>query len=434
MLKAKRAAALPAVLLAIAAAMVNDPGLAQTKPVNSDPVASPAASTNEVVIEVSDWKEPPKSIPWSEIVTIKSPFETYRAVWDQDYRGRSCFISCDYYDGFISRWTGDQLAVAEFSSHCVVGTCRKRFRDIPYGIEMMVDGEQFSLTGSEGLYVLNAKVRRALEASNGIPKISLRLGGNNSVIYNIGPNSSKSIKKLISEEAEQDKAVRLGVVNISLTPSIPKSDLVQPVIKRALPGVAQISTPRGKGTGFLIDPQGLLLTNRHVVGRFPEVDVRFSDNRSYRAKVIGRTADLDIALLRLEGMSSQSKLPALPLCIQKTATVGEDIIVIGNPLGLQASTTRGIISGVRNEDGSTMLQIDAPVNPGNSGGPIVNYNGEVVGIVTSKMVALGIEGIGFGIALPSALESLGVKVVQSPLPVRRSEGKSGLSSCGNFTM
>ncbi len=434
MLKAKRASALPAVLLAIAAGVVDVRVVAQTKSVNSDSVVSPAASSKEVIIEVSDWKEPPKSIPWSEIVTIKSPFETYRAVWDQDYRGRSCFISCDYYDGFISRWTGDQLAVAEFSSHCLMGGCRKRFRDIPYGIEMMVDGEQFSLTGSEGLYVLNAKVRKALEASNGIPKISLRLGGNNSAIYNIGSNSAKSIKRLVVEEAEQDKSVRLGVVSIRPTPAISKSDLVQPVVKRALPGVAEISTPRGKGTGFLIDGKGLLLTNRHVVGRFPEVDVRFNDNRSYRAKVIGRTADLDIALLQLEGMSSQSKLPALPLCIQKTATVGEDIIVIGNPMGLQATTTRGIISGVRNEDGSTMLQIDAPINPGNSGGPIVNYNGEVVGIVTSKMVALGIEGIGFGIALPSALESLGVKVAESPLPNQRLDVKSGLSSCGNFTM
>lgn len=434
MSKAKRAAAVPAVLLAIAAGAVNGRVVAQAKSLSSDSVASPAASSKEVIIEVSDWKEPPKSIPWSEIVTIKSPFETYRAVWDQDYRGRSCFISCDYYDGFISRWTGDQLAVAEFSSHCLMGGCRKRFRDIPYGIEMMVDGEQFSLTGSEGLYVLNAKVRKALEASNGIPKISLRLGGNNSAIYNIGSNSAKSIKRLVVEEAEQDKSARLGVVSIRPTPAISKSDLVQPVVKRALPGVAEISTPRGKGTGFLIDAQGLLLTNRHVVGRFPEVDVRFNDNRSYRAKVIGRTADLDIALLQLEGMSSHSKLPALPLCIQKTATVGEDIVVIGNPLGLQATTTRGIISGVRNEDGSTMLQIDAPINPGNSGGPIVNYNGEVVGIVTSKMVALGIEGIGFGIALPSALESLGVKVAESTLPIQRSDVKSGLSSCGNLTM
>jgi S1-C subfamily serine protease len=400
-------------------------------------VQSPAASKTEsksTTIEVSDWKEPPKSIPWSEIVTIKSPFETFKAVWDQDYQGRSCFISCDYYDGFISRWTGDQLAVAEFSSHCLLGGCRKRFRDIPYGIEILIDGEMFSLSGSEGLYVLSAKVRKALQSSAGVPKISLRLGGSNSSIYNIGPQSAKSIKSLVNEEALQDQSVRSGTVSIQLSPAIAKSDFVQPIIKRTLPGVAEISTPRGKGTGFLIDSKGLLLTNRHVVGRFPAVDVRFSDNRSYRAKVIGRTSDLDIALLQIEGAAAQSRFSALPLCIQRTATVGEDIIVIGNPMGLQATTTRGIVSGVRNEDGSTMLQIDAPVNPGNSGGPIVNYSGEVIGVVTTKLVALSVEGIGFGISLPSALESLGVKVTGSlPLP-QPAGSRAAVTNCGNSTI
>lgn len=325
------------------------------------------------------------------------------------------------------------MAVAEFSSHCVVGGCRKRYRDIPYGIEMLIDGDKFSLTGSEGLYVLNAKVRRALLATASDPKISLRLGGNNSSIYNIGAKSARAIKRLIKEEADQDKLVNAGVVSIQATPAIAKSDLAQPVIKRTLPGVAEISTPRGKGTGFLVDGKGLLLTNRHVVGRFPEVDVRFSDNRSYRAKVISRSSDLDIALLQIQGSSSTSRLPALPLCTLKTATVGEDIIVIGNPLGLQATTTRGIVSGVRNEDGSTLLQIDAPVNPGNSGGPIVNYSGEVIGIVTAKMVALGIEGIGFGIALPSALESLGVKVIPPPSALQAGGARTGPTSCGNPT-
>ena len=119
------------------------------------------------------------------------------------------------------------------------------------------------------------------------------------------------------------------------------------------------------------------------------------------------------------------------MCTRKTATVGEDIIVIGNPLGLQATTTRGIISGIRNEDGSTMLQIDAPVNPGNSGGPIVNYNGEVLGIVTAKMVALGVEGIGFGISLASALESLGIKVGTTYIQESAKTSPGAYTECGN---
>lgn len=392
---------------------------------------SSKSASGEPVIEINDWKEPPKDIPWSKIVTIKSPFETYRAVWDQDYRGRSCFLSCNFYDGLISRWTGDQVAVAQFSTYCFSGNCRKTFQNIPYGIDLSVDSEQFSLSGSDGLFVISAKVRKALEASAENPKIAIRIGGNNSVIYNIGSDSARSIRRLVIDEAKEDLSAKSGGITIQLTPAIKRTELVQPVVKRTLPGVAEIATPRGKGTGFVIDSRGLLLTNRHVVGRFPEVDVKFNDGRTLRAKVIGKTADLDVALLEIQNNQSKTKYSALPLCIKKTATVGEDIIVIGNPLGLQSTTTRGIISGVRNEDGSTMLQIDAPVNPGNSGGPIVNYNGEVLGIVTAKMVALGVEGIGFGISLPSALESLRIKVVTTHIQDPTKTATLAQTQCGN---
>lgn len=392
---------------------------------------SSKSASGEPVIEINDWKEPPKDIPWSKIVTIKSPFETYRAVWDQDYRGRSCFLSCNFYDGLISRWTGDQVAVAQFSTYCFSGNCRKTFQNIPYGIDLSVDSEQFSLSGSDGLFVISAKVRKALEASAENPKIAIRIGGNNSVIYNIGSDSARSIRRLVIDEAKEDLSAKSGGITIQLTPAIKRTELVQPVVKRTLPGVVEVATPRGKGTGFVIDSRGLLLTNRHVVGRFPEVDVKFNDGRTLRAKVIGKTADLDVALLEIQNNQSKTKYSALPLCIKKTATVGEDIIVIGNPLGLQSTTTRGIISGVRNEDGSTMLQIDAPVNPGNSGGPIVNYNGEVLGIVTAKMVALGVEGIGFGISLPSALESLGIKVVTTHIQDPTKTATLAQTQCGN---
>jgi len=402
-----------------------------SSPQSSDQPVSSKSASGESVIEINDWKEPPKNIPWSKIVTIKSPFETYRAVWDQDYRGRSCFLSCNFYDGLISRWTGDQVAVAQFSTYCLSGFCRKTFQNIPYGIDLSIDGEQFSLSGSDGLFVLSSKVRKALEASTETPKIAIRIGGNNSVIYNIGNDSAKSIRKLVLDEANEDLASKPSSITIQPTPAVKKSELVQPVVKRTLPGVVEISTPRGKGTGFLIDNKGLLLTNRHVVGRFPEVDVRFNDSKSVRARVIGKTADLDVALLQIQDLSTKISYPALPLCIRNTATVGEDIIVIGNPLGLQATTTRGIISGVRNEDGSTMLQIDAPVNPGNSGGPIVNYNGEVLGIVTAKMVALGVEGIGFGISLPSALESLGIKVATTYIQDPTKKAALAQTDCGN---
>jgi len=380
--------------------------------------------------EVNDWKEPPKGIPWATVVEIKSPFESYKAVYDQDYKGRSCFISCNFYDGFISRWTADQLSLAQFSTYCFSGNCRKSFAAIPYGVELSIDGIQYSLSGNDGLFALNAKVRKALAAMRGDQKIAVRIGGNNQVIYNIGSTSSKSIADLMQASINDDKGVKATGITISAAPAVSAGSMVQPIIKRAIPGVAQIETPTGKGTGFLISSKGLIITNRHVIGRFGEVVVKFYDGKETKASVIGRTSDLDIALLQLENSSNIKTWPALPLCIRKSPSVGEDIVVIGNPLGLQATTTRGIVSGIRNEDGSTIIQIDAPVNPGNSGGPVINYNAEVVGIVTSKQVAIGIEGIGYAIGISSALESLGLKY-QDPVLDDKSKKGSKLTACGN---
>ena len=272
-----------------------------------------------------------------------------------------------------------------------------------------------------------AKPRKAI-LSTTTPKISLRINGDNSAIYNIGEATARSIHLLVKEHAEEDMKLgsKGGIIN--LTAAIPESEKVAPVLKRTIVGVAQINTPKGKGTGFLVDGSGLVLTNRHVVGRFSNVDVQFNSGKTYKAAVIGRTADLDVALLQLQRKPSRGINP-LPLYVQKDASVGTDAIVIGNPMGLRATTTRGIVSAVRNEDGAAKLQIDAPINAGNSGGPIVNYNGEAVGIVTSKMVGLSIEGIGFGISTASALESLNVQVSNNQPP-----GSSQLTSCGNYIL
>ena len=378
----------------------------------------------EYEVEITDWKEPPKSIPWSTIVIIKSPFETYKAVWDQDYKGKSCFISCDYYFGYTSRWTGESLSVAFFTDGPYSG---KMYQDIKDGVEVQVNGQSFTVYGHGDDMMMPAKLRKAIMATPA-PKISLRLEGSNSRIYNIGEATAKAIHIMVKEHAEEDLALpnRGGVINLAA--AISESEKVQPVLTRTIVGVGQINTPKGKGTGFLIDSSGLLLTNRHVVGRFKEVDVQFNNGETYKADVIGRTADLDVALLKLDRKPSRGVEP-LAMCVQRDASVGTDIVVVGNPMGLRATTTRGIVSAVRNEDGAAILQIDAPVNPGNSGGPIVNYNAEVVGIVTSKWVAMNVEGIGFGVSIPSALESLNVAIKpQMPMP------NTEVTACGNYAL
>jgi len=408
----------------------NRPGQCDEWEVDCDNDASSNPIVNEkgeIVVEINDWKDPPKSIPWSQIVTIKSPFETYKAVWDQDYTGSSCFLSCNFYNGFTSRWTGESLSVAWFSTTCFSGNCTKRWQNIDHGVEVQVNGQNFTVYGHGDDMVIPSKLRKAILSSSE-PKISLRISGNNSSIYNIGTETAKSIHLLVKEYAEEDAKLGSEGGQITLSAAIKESEKASPVLKRTIVGVAQINTPKGKGTGFLIDKSGLLLTNRHVVGRFSRVDIQFNNGESYKADVIGKTADLDVALLKLNRRPSRGVNP-LPLCVRKDAPVGTDVIVIGNPMGLRATTTRGIVSAVRNEDGAAILQIDAPINAGNSGGPIVNYNGEAVGIVTSKMVGLSIEGIGFGVSMPSALESLGVTVRNTP-----STPNSEITSCGNLVI
>ena len=144
---------------------------------NSTWYAFKEAARDNTHIEVKDWKNPPKKIPWSTIVEVQSPFETYKAVWDQDYKGIGCLISCNYYEGFISRWTSDQLALSQFRSRCALGPCRKTYYDISSGVDLLINGETYYLSGQNGLFVLNAKVRRAITSLGDKAKLSISFVG-----------------------------------------------------------------------------------------------------------------------------------------------------------------------------------------------------------------------------------------------------------------
>jgi serine protease Do len=158
------------------------------------------------------------------------------------------------------------------------------------------------------------------------------------------------------------------------------------------------------GTGFIISPDGYILTNNHVVDGAKKVTVTLFDEKSYTASIIGTAPDNDIALLKIDAAG----LTAVKLGNSDNLIVGEPIFAIGNPLGeLTYTVTAGIVSAENrdfDEDGTpiNMFQTDAAINPGNSGGPIFNMNGEVVGISTAKYSSTGIEGIGFAIPINDA--------------------------------
>lgn len=156
---------------------------------------------------------------------------------------------------------------------------------------------------------------------------------------------------------------------------------------------------RSLGTGFIIDKSGLIITNNHVVEQADEIKVMLSDSREFKATVIGRDPKTDLALIKIS--SPFEKLPVLLLGDSDKIRVGDWVLAIGNPFGLEHTVTKGIISATGRVIGSgpydNFLQTDAPINPGNSGGPLINLRGEVVGINTA--IVPGGQGLGF--AIPS---------------------------------
>jgi len=158
---------------------------------------------------------------------------------------------------------------------------------------------------------------------------------------------------------------------------------------------------RSLGSGFIIDKEGFIVTNNHVVEGADQIKVRLADDQEYDATVVGRDPKTDLALIKIEGAKD---LVPLPMGDSDTQEVGTWVVAIGSPFGLEQTVTAGIVSAKGRIIGSgpydDFVQTDASINPGNSGGPLVNMNGEVIGINTA-IVASG-QGIGFAIPINMA--------------------------------
>jgi len=191
------------------------------------------------------------------------------------------------------------------------------------------------------------------------------------------------------------------------------------VYKRALPSVVNITSTamaydffyrpvpqQGQGSGFILDKQGHILTNNHVIDNAQLVEVTLSDKKKYKATVVGVDKNHDIALLQIKDVPN---LTPATLAEQSGLMVGQRVYAIGNPFGFSGTMTRGIISAIRSvamPSGNKIedaIQTDASVNPGNSGGPLLNSRGEVIGITT--LIASNPNGgadqsAGIGFAIP----------------------------------
>lgn len=160
--------------------------------------------------------------------------------------------------------------------------------------------------------------------------------------------------------------------------------------------------PRGVGSGFIISADGFVMTNAHVVDGADDVYVTLTDKREYKAKIIGADRRTDVALVKIEG----SNLPRLAMGDSNKLRVGEWVIAIGSPFGLDNTVTAGIISAKARDTGDylPLIQTDVAVNPGNSGGPLINMRGEVVGI-NSQIYSRsgGYMGISFAVPIGEAM-------------------------------
>ncbi len=159
----------------------------------------------------------------------------------------------------------------------------------------------------------------------------------------------------------------------------------------------------GAGSGFIIDPNGLIVTNNHVVGRADRITVALADGTELPARLIGSDDLTDIAVIRV---SSPTPLPYVKWGDSRAVEVGDWILAAGNPFGLGSSVTAGIVSARGRDIGAgpfdDFLQIDAPINPGNSGGPTFNLDGEVIAVNTAIVSPTG-GSVGIGFAVPSEI-------------------------------
>jgi len=166
---------------------------------------------------------------------------------------------------------------------------------------------------------------------------------------------------------------------------------------------AQLPPTRGEGSGFVVSADGYILTNAHVVEDAREVTVRMTDRREYRAKVVGFDARTDVAVLKIDA----TKLPVVRIGDPQGLKAGEWVVAIGSPFGFENSVTAGIVSAIARSLGDTytpFIQTDVAVNPGNSGGPLFNLQGEVIGI-NSQIYSRtgGYQGVSFAIPINVAM-------------------------------
>lgn len=373
-----------------------------------------------------DWKSPQSDLPYSTILKIKSSFDgsVEYVVYDKDWRNNRNSTET----GIRTRWSGDKLEGQIYlKGGCGLLACPFGsiidIRGLPSPLVISSGGQEFRMYGDEGEFILPTAFGKSLAAGAGTVTVKI---GDSGRTLTLGKQSVESLQKLYASLSLKEEPPKFILSPETLQqPSIS----FQKQIASALTRVVGIKSPKGSGTGFVSDKTGLLISNRHVVGSSRKVEVTYSDGSKRDGDVIFKDRDIDLAVIKV---ASPPQLIPLPLCYSTYPKPADDVVVLGNPLGLANTVTKGIVSALRRSEGdlksvtpegTTLIQTDAAINPGNSGGPMLNQVGEVIGIVSFKKSSG--EGTGFAISIVDALQAMQVKrptILQGV----------GISECGNL--
>jgi len=381
-----------------------------------------------------DWKNANKAtIPWSKVVRIRSALEgTYElAVFDRDYTSD---FNTGAKEGVATKWTTDLLKGVVFTAGgCGFWTCtygRGTVVDLPNVVELYTSGKSYRLYGSSGEFPIPQSFIDDLIAAGPQASLSLKLirGSTGGSVVPIGKGTVASLQQLYSKAIQtwEKPTVTLAAQPVSSQPLN-----VETIATNSLPSVVMLRNERGLGSGFVIAPNGLILTNRHVTaGGTRRFQISAEGGTKAEGEVIYVDRKLDFALVKAPGLG---RLNPLPLCYASYPKPGQSVVALGSPLGLAGTVTQGIVSAVRAPSGDlkdaapnyvTLIQTDASISQGNSGGPLLNSTGEVIGVNTWALPGADgrAQNLNFAISIVDVLRSLEVR---SPGLVK------GVNACGN---